>query len=500
MPRNLIIVDSADQWPLVIPGVELITARDYLTEPRFSQSRGAKVFNLCRSYKYQSVGYYVSLLAEARGHRPQPSISTIQDMKSQVLTRILSDDLDELLERNLKKVRSKEFALSIYFGRTLAKAHKRLGRQLFSLFQAPLLRAHFYRDKEDEWQLRHVGPIPASEIPENHHDFVVEAATAYFSRPWSTRRNKHPRYDIAILWDETEEHQPSDERAIQRFVRAGAKLGLDCDVIDKEDYSRIGEFDGLFIRETTSVTHHTYRFARRASAEGLAVIDDPDSIVRCTNKVYLAELLANHHIRAPKTMIVRRDNVAQIAKEIGFPCILKMPDSSFSQGVVKIETELLLYAEIERCLEHSELLIAQEFLPTDYDWRVGVLNKKPLFCCKYHMAKDHWQIVKRATGGRLKFGGVESMPLEVAPKDVIRTAVRAANLIGDGFYGVDVKMADSKCYVIEVNDNPNVDAGYEDRVLKEQLYLDVMSVFVDRIERLKQGDIKRARVATTPPV
>src|SRR5207253_3077026 len=129
------------------------------------------------------------------------------------------------------------------------------------------------------------------------------------------------------------------------------------------------------------------------------------SIVRCTNKVYLAELLANHRVRAPKTMIIRRDNIAAVAHEIGFPCILKMPDSSFSQGVIKLETELILLAEIERCLDRSELLIAQEFLPTEYDWRVGILDKKPLFVCKYFMAKDHWQIIHRKAGGRVRYGG-----------------------------------------------------------------------------------------------
>jgi glutathione synthase/RimK-type ligase-like ATP-grasp enzyme len=528
MARNLIVVDSAEDWALAVPGVEIVSARDYLTDPKYSQDRATKIFNCCKTYKYQSLGYYVSLLAEARGHRAQPSISTIQGMKSQVLTRIFSDDLEELIERNLSNVRSNEFVLSIYFGRTIAKRHKRLGRQLQTMFQAPLLRAHFSRTvngsdaagarqgtgsrkarengtagrpkHSGDWQLRHVGPIPASEIPESHHGFVIEAAARYFERPWCTRRTKLPRYDIAILWDESESESPSDERAIQRFIRAGSKLGLDCDVIDKEDYSRIGEFDGLFLRQTTAVTHHTYRFARRAQAEGLVVIDDPESIVRCTNKVYLAELLGTHKIRAPKTLIVRRENIAQVAAEIGFPCILKMPDSSFSQGVVKVETEILLLAEIERCIQKSELMIAQEFLPTDYDWRVGILNRKPLFACKYHMAKDHWQIIKRATGGRVRYGGVEAVAIGDVPPAVMKTALKAANLIGDGFYGVDLKVAKDKCFVIEVNDNPNVDAGYEDSILREQLYLEVMKVFLDRIEHLKQGaHTRKAERSGRPP-
>jgi glutathione synthase/RimK-type ligase-like ATP-grasp enzyme len=59
--------------------------------------------------------------------------------------------------------------------------------------------------------------------------------------------------------------------------------------------------------------------------------------------------------------------------------------------------------------------------------------------------------------------------------------VRAATLIGDGLYGVDLKQVGDRCYVIEVNDNPNIDAGNEDSVLGEALYREVLGVFLRRI-------------------
>ena len=86
----LIIANNPKDWPLHIPGVRVVGAKTYLTEPQYSELRGTKVFNLARSYRYQSIGYYVSLLAEARGHRPLPNIATIQDMKSQTITRFVS--------------------------------------------------------------------------------------------------------------------------------------------------------------------------------------------------------------------------------------------------------------------------------------------------------------------------------------------------------------------------------------------------------------------------
>lgn len=79
------------------------------------------------------------------------------------------------------------------------------------------------------------------------------------------------------------------------------------------------------------------------------------------------------------------------------------------------------------------------------------------------------------------------MPVDEAPDEVVKIALKSANLIGDGFYGVDVKQVDNRCYVIEVNDNPNVDAGNEDTVLKDALYREVMGVFLKRIEARKRG-------------
>jgi len=94
------------------------------------------------------------------------------------------------------------------------------------------------------------------------------------------------------------------------------------------------------------------------------VIDDPESILKCNNKVYLAEFLGRHHLPAPRTLIVHKGNVGEIIPALGLPCVLKQPDSSFSMGVVKAETEAELYARVSALLDKSELVIAQEWLPT----------------------------------------------------------------------------------------------------------------------------------------
>jgi glutathione synthase/RimK-type ligase-like ATP-grasp enzyme len=483
----LIVVNNVKEWPFHIPGVEVVDAWSYLTLPEYGTMRAVKLFNLCRSYRYQTAGYYVTLLAMARGHKPLPGITTIQDMKSQTMVRFVSDDLDDLIQHALASIQSETFTLSVYFGRNLARKYDRLSLHLFNMFQAPLLRAEFIKHNGC-WQLQSLSPIPVGEIPEQHQPFVIRVATEYFAgRRSSVRKRLPPKYDLAILYNPQDELGPSDKKAVDRFVKAATSLGLGTEVIGRDDYARLAEFDALFIRETTQVNHHTYRFARRAATEGLVVIDDAESILKCANKVYMAEVMARNKVRIPRTLIVHDDNVDEIGRTLGFPCVLKQPDAAFSQGVVKVENEEMLAAHVEKFLEKSELVIAQEFLPTKFDWRIGICDGFPLYACKYHMAAGHWQIVKNDPEGLRKYGKFETIPVEVAPRHVVRAARRAASLIGDGLYGVDVKQTNGASFVIEVNDNPNIDAGVEDRVLKTELYRRIMEVFLRRIERRKAG-------------
>jgi len=75
---------------------------------------------------------------------------------------------------------------------------------------------------------------------------------------------------------------------------------------------------------------------------------------------------------------------------------------------------------------------------------------------------------------------------------VINTAMRAANLIGRGLYGVDLKEVGDRCYVIEVNCNPNIDAGNEDQILGDALYREVMGVYARRIAACRAGNTRPA--------
>ena len=481
--KRLLVVDDPTDWPLKAQDLEIISAKTYLSDEKFIGLKRARVFNLCSSFEYQALGYYVSLLAEARGHKPIPHIVAIQDMKSQTLSRILLDDFDETIAKCLRTVTEHHFTLSIYFGRTLAKRDRELGQRLFELFRCPLLRAHFKKGRK--WTLQSVGPISVRDVPDNHKEFLFESITRYLDRRQVAIRPRLPKFWLAILHDPQEKEPPSNERALQRFIQAAADINISAELITKDDYWQLGEYDALFIRTTTRVNHYTYRFARKAEAEGLAVIDDPLSIARCTNKVFQTEAMMANSVPIPRTLVVYQNNIEQVLSEFKFPLVLKQPDSYFSMGVTKVETKLEYLHAVMELLNKSDLVIVQEYVPTEFDWRVGVLDGKPLFVTKYFMAKGHWQIINNSSNRHSRYGLDTPVPLAKAPNNVINVAIKAARLMGNGLYGVDLKQYRTKLYVIEVNDNPNIDAGTEDRLMRGRLYSRIMDSFANRIQKLQ---------------
>src|SRR5690349_12326495 len=145
----LVVVHHPRDWPFEIAGTRVVTARDYLTDPAYSENQSARVLNLCRTDRYQGRGYYVSLLAEARGHRPLPEVKTLGDLQSsEAPERLLPANFSEQLQRALSASSEATFALDAFFGRDPRHQNDGLAQQLFATLRIPLLRAHFHRAGE----------------------------------------------------------------------------------------------------------------------------------------------------------------------------------------------------------------------------------------------------------------------------------------------------------------------------------------------------------------
>ncbi len=482
MSRLYVVVDDVKDWSPYYPSQDVISFDDYLSLPATGER--VRVVNLCRSYRYLGTGYYCSLLAEARGHHVIPAIKTLSDLGRKSLSSIQWEGVQPALAAMKKAAEGEQRTLRCWFGEALADEQAALAKSVFAHFPCPILEISLvYRGR---WRLDKLQAVsPRSLKTADEQEAFANSFERFSRKLWrKPPARKSFRYDLAILVDPEEDMAPSDSVALRKFIRAAEKLGICAELITKRDYPRLAEYDGLFIRETTAVNRQSYRFAKRAEAEGLVVIDDSQSIFRCTNKIYLADLLRSKRLAVPATEFLRRAKSGELQRlvdTLGLPMVLKIPDGAFSKGVVKVDTLEELRSESERLLDKSALLLAQEFMYTDYDWRIGVLDGKALYACRYYMVRKHWQIYRH--GKRSQSGGFDAVPLDEVPKAVLDAALKACKLIGNSFYGVDLKQKDDRVVVIEVNDNPSVDAGVEDKLLGDELYRAVMAVFLQRMEK-----------------
>jgi glutathione synthase/RimK-type ligase-like ATP-grasp enzyme len=243
-------------------------------------------------------------------------------------------------------------------------------------------------------------------------------------------------------------------------------MGHHVDFIFPVDINKIPRMNALFIRARTDPMNVTYVAARMAEFHGIPVIDDPQSIQICSDKVNMYSHLIKKKISLPKTIFLSKNDltverVTQMFDELGSPLILKEPSTSFSLRVEKVNDIAGFFRVARRFIKLSDWIVVQQFIKSRYDWRVGVLDGKLLYVCKYTIPSDTFKI-QASVNGHLVYCGVESVTRDNVPPKVIRLGIEAANAIGRGLYGVDIKNTNGDAYVIEVNDNPSIESGEDD--------------------------------------
>ena len=464
MFKTLIVVDNNEQT-LSQSFENVITFNTYLRDYPKQNEPKTRIINLCDSSQYLSKGYYCSLLAEARKHQVLPSVKTINALRSGQAPMLNVGQIDGTL----------------YFGNAQNDLQSKAAKSVFKQYPTPILFV-------DEQGLLQQGSL--SSLSEQQYSEFVAKLDNFTKTQWRIGSvQRRFRWDMAILVDHNEKVPPSDKDAIARFIKAAAKHGIYAQALSFDEIDNIAQFDALFIRQTTAIDHPTYRLASKAQSLGLVVIDDAESILRCCNKVYLHDAFNYQKVPSLKTVVVAdqaNETLEQLEEAFTYPLVLKMPEGSFSKGVFKVSNRDELAAKLTELFEFSALVLAQEYMYTEYDWRVGVLNGRAIYACRYLMARNHWQIYNH-DAKRFFSGGFETLPTFELPKAVLDAALKACKTVGRGLYGVDVKEHQGKAYVLEVNDNPSIDHKVEDGYLGDELYMIIMDEFKQRLEARGRG-------------
>jgi glutathione synthase/RimK-type ligase-like ATP-grasp enzyme len=254
--------------------------------------------------------------------------------------------------------------------------------------------------------------------------------------------------------------------ALLRIRDTTEQMGHSLSFIFPVDIKRIARLDGLFIRSRTDPMNISFVAAKMAEFHDIPVIDDPDSIQICSDKINMYLHMMQKGVPIPETLFLQKKEITQVnAREtldrLGTPVIVKEPSTSFSARVEKVETVPDFLRVAKRFIKLSDWIVAQAFVESQFDWRVGVLNGEVLYACKYIIPTESFKI-QATVNGHIVYCAVKSVPLERVPSRIVEVALQAAGAVGAGLYGVDIKEKDEQVYVIEVNDNPSLESGEDE--------------------------------------
>jgi glutathione synthase/RimK-type ligase-like ATP-grasp enzyme len=261
----------------------------------------------------------------------------------------------------------------------------------------------------------------------------------------------------------------SDEaEALQRFKQTAEQMGHTFHFMFRNGLSEIPKYDAIFIRATTDPLYTAYVVSKTAWVLGLKVIDDPESIRICANKIHQYRLFEKYDVPRIPTLFLNKEEfhhrqIEEIFELFGKPVVIKAPYTSFSKYVEKVSCETSFREVAKRFFRRSDYIVVQKFMPSRFDWRVGVLNGEVLYVCKYMMPKGKWKHgVKRRGKPSFIWGRTVTLKRDNAPQRLKEVALKACSVVGKGLYGVDIKEVNGDYVVVEVNDNPSIYHGQED--------------------------------------
>jgi len=269
--------------------------------------------------------------------------------------------------------------------------------------------------------------------------------------------------DLGVFVDRQVMGSSEQLTALIRLREQAEAMGHGVYFIFPVEVRKVARVDGLFIRSRTDPLHISYVAAKIAEFHGIPVIDDPVSIQVCSDKVNMYLHLMEKQVRIPETRFLSKGDITRSGAEdvfstLGTPVILKEPSTSFSLRVEKVETVDQFLKVAKRFIKLSDWIVAQQYLSSSYDWRIGVLDGVLLYAAQYIIPSETFKI-QDTVNGHLVYCAVRSVPAPEVPRLVIETGLAAARAIGRGLYGVDIKECDGVPYVIEVNDNPSLEGG-----------------------------------------
>ena len=184
---------------------------------------------------------------------------------------------------------------------------------------------------------------------------------------------------LAIFIEKYTINRSPEFEALMRYRAAAEELGHHADYLFRRELRKIPKYDAVLIRALTDPLNSSFVAARIAELHGKPVIDDSRSILICCDKVHMYRRLTAAGVPFPRTVFCDATEIypwrgEQLLAELGPRLVVKAPNSSFSQHVEMVTTADDFEKVGDRFLHRADRVVVQEFVQSEFDWRVGVLG------------------------------------------------------------------------------------------------------------------------------
>jgi ribosomal protein S6--L-glutamate ligase len=195
-----------------------------------------------------------------------------------------------------------------------------------------------------------------------------------------------------------------------------------------------------------------------------------NGIVNSRDKLRATQILSRHDIGIPATEFVqnRKDVLPAIERVGGAPVVLKLLEGTQGIGVILAPERKVAEAIIETLQSTKQNVLIQEFIAESRgrDIRALVVGDRVVAAMRRSAQGEEFRSnVHRG-------GNVEAIQLEPA---YVKTAVRAAQIMGLKVAGVDMLESERGPLVMEVNSSPGLEG------IEQATDLDVAGAIIDYI-------------------
>ncbi|WP_410768408.1 RimK family alpha-L-glutamate ligase [Fontibacillus sp. BL9] len=265
-------------------------------------------------------------------------------------------------------------------------------------------------------------------------------------------------------------HLPQDVKPetfeIKRLVDEAVRQEIDIRVLAPEQFELIvtrddrksvmvdGEVlqlpDFVLPRMGAGTNYFGLALIRHLERLGVRTFNSSQSIDTVKDKLYTQQILAEHNLPVPKTMLIRsKVDVNLVEKHLGFPVVVKTISGSQGSGVFLAETKskFIDLLEMINAYKENATMILQEFVESSRgtDLRVLTIGGRAVAAMKRNSGNDSFK-ANYSRGGTVE-------PYEINP-EMEWLALETSRLLNLDIAGIDLLFDGDHYKICEANSSP----------------------------------------------